>query len=80
MEMLTCINCNHPCHCKGVGMYMNTNQCIGFPGCFCYTCEHGVLILKEENNMVKKIIKWIWKVICWPFKKAHQWLTASLPK
>ena len=28
----------------------------------------------EEDNMVKKIIKWIWAVVSWPFKKIHQWL------
>ena len=34
----------------------------------------------KEDNMVKKIVKWIWNIICWPFKKAHEWLTNSLPK
>jgi hypothetical protein len=28
----------------------------------------------------KKICCKIWDMICWPFKKAHQWLTNSLPK
>ena len=30
--------------------------------------------------MIKKIMKKVWNVICWPFKKAHEWLTSSLPK
>jgi len=37
-------------------------------------------VVLQEDNMVKKIVKWVWKIICWPFKKAHQWLTNSLPK
>ncbi len=28
----------------------------------------------EEDNMVKKIVKWIWNIVCWPIKKAKQWL------
>jgi len=49
-------------------------------------CSLEPLILQDEvktikeDNMVKKIVKWIWNIICWPFKKAHQWLTNSLPK
>ena len=27
----------------------------------------------EELNM-KKIINWIWKIICWPVKKIKQWI------
>tara|TARA_R100001015_G_C4450753_1_gene41006 strand:+ start:204 stop:443 length:240 start_codon:yes stop_codon:yes gene_type:complete len=74
MEMLTCINCNHPCHCKGVGLYVNTNQCIGFVGCSCYNCEHDVLILKEEETkMLKKIVNKIKQIISWPYKKAKSW-------
>ena len=26
------------------------------------------------ENMVKKIIKWIWKIVCWPFKKIKEWI------
>tara|TARA_X000000950_G_C13816676_1_gene620123 strand:- start:1103 stop:1285 length:183 start_codon:yes stop_codon:yes gene_type:complete len=36
--------------------------------------------LKEEDNMVKKTIKWIWSIVCWPFKKAKEWLASALPK
>ena len=49
-------------------------------------CSLEPLILQDEvktikeDNMVKKIVKWIWNIICWPFKKAHGWLTNSLPK
>ena len=49
-------------------------------------CSLEPLILQDEvktikeDNMVKKIVKWIWNIICWPFKKAHEWLTNSLPK
>jgi len=24
--------------------------------------------------MVKKVVKWIWNIIAWPFKKIHNWL------
>jgi hypothetical protein len=33
-----------------------------------------------EDNMVKKTIKWVWKVVSWPFKKALEWMKSSLPK
>ena len=36
--------------------------------------------LKEEDNMIKKTIKWIWSIICWPFKKVKEWLVSALPK
>ena len=26
----------------------------------------------EEDNMVKKIVKWIWNIVCWPFKKSKR--------
>ena len=70
MEMLNCTLCFHPCHCKGVGLYINTNQCIGY-NCDCRTCVHP--IIKEDNDMVKKIIKWI----KWPFVKIHKWLKGN---
>ena len=28
----------------------------------------------QEDNMIKKLIKWVWNIICWPFKKAVEWL------
>ena len=31
-------------------------------------------LISEEENMVKKIVKWIWNIIAWPFKKIHNWL------
>ena len=51
MEVLSCTLCLHPCHCKGVGPYINTNQCIGYD-CDCRTCTHP--IIKEDNDMEKK--------------------------
>ncbi len=36
--------------------------------------------LKEEDNMIKKTIKWIWSIVCWPFKKVKEWLVSALPK
>jgi len=30
--------------------------------------------------MIKKFIKKVWGILCWPIKKAHEWLTDSLPK
>ena len=77
MEMLTCVVCAHPCHCKGVGTYVNTNQCMEVD-CNCITCIHAVGVMEE--TMAKKIVKWVWNIIKWPFKKAHEWLTNSLPK
>ena len=71
MEVLSCTLCLHPCHCKGVGPYINTNKCIGYD-CDCRTCTHP--IIKEDNDMVKKVIKWVWNIICWPFKKVKDWL------
>ena len=71
MEVLKCTLCLHPCHCKGIGQYINTNQCIGFD-CDCRDCTHP--IIKEEKDMVKKLIKWVWKIICWPWKKLVEWL------
>ena len=34
----------------------------------------GIEIIKEDNDMVKKLIKWVWNIICWPFKKVKDWL------
>jgi hypothetical protein len=31
-------------------------------------------VSNKEDNMVKKIVKWIWNIVCWPIKKAKQWL------
>jgi len=60
MEVLNCTLCLHPCHCKGVGQYINTNQCIGYD-CECRTCTHPK---EEEKKMLKKIWKkiksWFW--------------------
>ena len=28
----------------------------------------------EEDNMVKKIVKWIWYIVCWPLRKAKEWI------
>ena len=30
--------------------------------------------IHEEDNMVKKIVKWIWNILCWPLKKAKEWI------
>ena len=76
MEVLVCV-CGHPCHCKGVGPTPNTAQCLTVKGCGCYNCNHNI---KEEGSMVKKIIKRIWKIICWPWNKLMDWLKSSLPK
>jgi hypothetical protein len=29
--------------------------------------------------MVKKVVNWVWGIICWPFKKIFKWLKSSLP-
>ncbi len=71
MEMLVCINCLHPCHCKGVGPTPNTAQCLTVPGCNCLICNHQII---KEDDMAKKIIKWVWDIVSWPFKKVKDWL------
>ena len=71
------LTCDHKCHCVGSGYYPQTTEC----GCGCFVCAcKGLPLVLKEDKMVKKIVKWIWNIICWPFKKAHQWLTNSLPK
>ena len=40
----------------------------------CNYCDCNWNTLKEEDNMVKKLVKWIWNIVCWPIKKAKQWL------
>ena len=40
-----------------------------------HTHENGdVPHTHEENNMAKKIVKWVWNLICWPWKKLVEWL------
>jgi len=70
MEVLICTTCNHPCHCKGVGPYYNTNQCLTVVDCGCLNCIHEII---KEKKMIKKIIDKIWKIICWPVKKVKDW-------
>ena len=67
---MICITCDHDCHC---GDKCDANPLDG--GCGCIVCEH-----KEEENMIKKIIKWIWIIISWPFKKVIGWMKSALPK
>ena len=49
-------------------------------------CSLEPLILQDEvktikeDNMVKKIVKWIWNIISWPFKKVLEWMKSALPK
>ena len=54
---------------------MSLNVCVdcGFEKrrCQCIIAEP---LLLTEDNMVKKILKWIWNAICWPFKKVVEWL------
>ena len=43
----------------------------------CPHCGHihgDVSHTHEENNMAKKIVKWVWNLICWPWKKLVEWL------
>ena len=41
----------------------------------CPHCGYSNMpLILEEENMVKKIVKWIWNIIAWPFKKIHNWL------
>ena len=43
-------------------------------------CSLEPLILQDEvktikeDNMVKKIVKWIWNIVCWPLRKAKEWI------
>ncbi len=53
---------------------------------FCLSCEHKHRGVSQcsycdcnwdnltEDNMIKKLIKWVWNIICWPFKKLVEWL------
>jgi hypothetical protein len=71
MARAYCLTCDHRCHCVGSGYYPNTTEC----GCGCFTCTCAGLPLKlEETNMIKKFIKWVWNIICWPWKKLVEWL------
>ena len=71
MARAYCLTCDHRCHCVGSGYYPNTTEC----GCGCFTCTCTGLPLKlEETNMIKKFIKWVWNIICWPWKKLVEWL------
>ena len=71
--MELCLECNHLCHCKGVAPNPNTNQCMGDDGnCLCIVCTHNKS--RMEDNMVKKTIGWVWKIICWPFQLIHKWV------
>jgi len=77
--MELCLECNHLCHCKGVAPNPNTNQCMGNDGnCLCIVCKHNSTEGKDMN-IIKKVIKWIWSIICWPFKKVFKWLGSCLP-
>jgi len=67
--MIICSNCGHPCHCKGVGPYYNTNQCLTVVDCECLTCIHEII----KEKIMKKIIKKIWDIVCWPVKKVKDW-------
>ncbi len=31
-------------------------------------------------KVIKSIVKWVWKIISWPFKKAFEWMKSALPK
>ena len=66
MASAYCLSCNHKCHCVGMGFYANTTEC----GCGCFDCRCKGLPLKLEEHMVKKI----WNIICWPFKKIKEYL------
>ena len=41
--------------------------------CTCIVCVHNEIKTKGVD-MVKKVIGWIWKIICWPFKLIHGWV------
>jgi hypothetical protein len=30
--------------------------------------------------LIKSIVKWVWKIVSWPFKKALEWMKSALPK
>jgi len=66
-----CFDCGHRCHCPGQGYFVSTSQCAS---CDCMICNHIKIKNYMGENMVKKIIKWIWKIVCWPFKKIKEWI------
>jgi len=63
---MKCENC-------GMGFYLTTINV----NIVCPHCGHihgNSEVLNKEDNMVKKVVKWIWNIIAWPFKKIHNWL------
>jgi len=73
----TCLECGHVCHCIGQGFFLSKQTC---DTCSCVECVHEIVKIIKEDSMVKKIIKRIWKIICWPWNKLMDWLKSSLPK
>ena len=71
---LTTINVNNVCpHCGHVhgADYVEHTHDDGVT----HAHEGGnVPHIHEEDNMVKKIVKWIWNILCWPLKKAKEWI------
>ena len=50
---MTCITCNHDCHCD--------DSCEALPmegGCGCNNCYHGEKMIKK---LWQKIVEWLWK-------------------
>ena len=72
MARAYCLTCDHKCHCVGSGYYPQTTEC--GCGCFVCTCAGLPLQLEEKTTMIKKFIKWVWNIICWPWKKLVDWL------
>jgi len=71
-----CLDCNHACHCVGQGFYTQNTNCYVM-GCVCVDCNHvinEIILNNGEDLMAKKIAKWVWNIICWPWKKLVEWL------
>ena len=72
-----CLDCNHACHCIGQGYMVQDTNCY-FEGCVCTECMHTISVkettINREDNMIKKTIKWVRKIVCWPWKKLVDWL------
>jgi hypothetical protein len=42
--------------------------------CKCGHLEDYEKVLVGEDTMIKKAIKWVWNIICWPWRKLVDWI------
>ncbi len=69
-EYNTDVKCPHCGHIHGKGYVEHTHE----DGVTHAHADGDVSHTHKEDNMVKKIIKWVWNIIIWPWKKLVDWL------